>query len=574
MYKLKATFAHVLLVGFFVILKPVVAAGQTYDELVNLFFEFREFQQATITEGVPDYTEAAMEDQYRGLQEFQNNLAGIDTADWPVWQQADYHLVRAEMNALEFHHKEHRPWARDPGFYSMFEGDAGASINAPDFFQPIYDLFGFSDDGPEPSDEEDDDSQSLSDEQQAALRQVLEGIPEIYTQARENLTEPVADLAEFAVRNFVEERELYEEAAGMLADGYPDLAEHALRAAESVEDYRQWIQANQADMAPNAGLGKDNYDWWMRNVQLSPWGWEESNQIVEREYDRIITFLKLEENRNRHLPPLEVAMSEKAWFDSMREALHHVVDFMRDEELMTVDDWVNPGDYYADGPRGASGELDDSPSERLLPENSSIDTKVRQREILPGETHEYIGHMLDYQRQARLTQSPIRSAGRRFNMGSLRLEGWAVALEELLMQAGVLDARPRKGREMEYLMNASHMSLAVPDMKMHANEINLTEARNLCAEIMPRGWSRPDERMVWFEMQSNLRNPGGFHSNVVTGKAYFMKLFREQAQALGDDFVIRDFVDEFLSSGTIPMSLIRWEMTGNSDDVMLETQPL
>ena len=574
MYKFKATFAHVLLVGFCVILKPVAAAGQTYDDLVNLFFEFREFQQATITEGVPDYTEAAMEDQYRGLQEFQNNLAGVDTAGWPVWQQVDYHLVRAEMNALEFHHKEHRPWARDPGFYSMFEGDAGASINAPDFFEPIYDLFGFSDDGPEPSDEEDDSSLSLSGEQQTALRQMLEGIPEIYAQARENLTEPAADLAEFAVRNFVEERSLYDEAAGMLADGYPDLADTALRAAASVEDYRQWIQSNQPDMAPQAGLGKDNYDWWMRNVQLSPWGWEESNQIVEREYDRIITFLKLEENRNNDLPPLDVAMSEKAWYDSMREALHHVVDFMRDEELMTVDDWVNPGDYYADGPRGASGELDDSQSERLLPENSSIDTKVRQREILPGETHEYIGHMLDYQRQARLTQSPIRSAGRRFNMGSMRLEGWAVALEELLMQAGVLDARPRKGREMEYLMNASHMSLAVPDMKMHANEIDLTEARHLCAEIMLRGWSRPDERMVWFEMQSNLRNPGGFHSNVVTGKAYFMKLFRERAQALGDDFVIRDFVDEFLSSGTIPMSLIRWEMTGNSDDVMLETQPL
>ena len=574
MYKLKATFAHLLLVGFFVILKPVVAAGQTYDELVDLFFEFREFQQATITEGVPDYTEAAMEDQYRGLQEFQSNLAGIDTADWPVWQQVDYHLVRAEMNALEFHHKEHRPWARDPGFYSMFEGDAGASINAPDFFRSIYDLFGFSDNGPEPSDEEDDGAFSLSGDQQAALQSTLAGIPQIYVQARENLTEPAADFAEFAVRNFVEERELYEEAAGMLADGYPDLADEARRAAASVEDYRQWLQSNQSDMAPNAGLGKDNYDWWMRNVQLSPWGWEESNQIVEREYDRIITFLKLEENRNKHLPPLEVAMSEQAWFDSMREALHHVVDYMRDEELMTVDDWVDPSDYYADGPRGASGELDDSPSERLLPENSSIDTKVRQREILPGETHEYIGHMLDYQRQARLTQSPIRSAGRRFNMGSMRLEGWAVALEELLMQGGVLDARPRKGREMEYLMNASHMSLAVPDMRMHANESDLTEARHLCAEIMPRGWTRPEERMVWFEMQSNQRNPGGFHSNVVTGKAYFMKLFREQAQASGDDFVIRDFVDEFLSSGTIPMSLIRWEMTGNSDDVMLETQPL
>jgi hypothetical protein len=57
---------------------------------------------------------------------------------------------------------------------------------------------------------------------------------------------------------------------------------------------------------------------------------------------------------------------------------------------------------------------------------------------------------------------------------------------------------------MEYLMNASHMSLAIPDMKMHANEINLAEARRLCAEIMPRGWTREDEQMVWFEMKSDI----------------------------------------------------------------------
>ena len=136
MYNIKAIPAIGLSVAL-ISLKPVVAAGQSYEDLVNLFFEFREFQQATITDGIPDYSEAAMQEQYRRLVEYQDSLTAIDTADWPVWQQVDYHLVRAEMNALEFHHKEHRPWARDPGFYSMFEGDAGASINAPDFFQPI-----------------------------------------------------------------------------------------------------------------------------------------------------------------------------------------------------------------------------------------------------------------------------------------------------------------------------------------------------------------------------------------------------------------------------------------------------
>ena len=543
------------------------AAGGSYDDLVQLFNEYREFQEAEVVNGIPDYTPAAVEKQFLGLQERQARLAAIDTAGWPVWQQVDYHLVRAEMNALEFHHKVHKPWARDPGFYSMMGGDAGATVQAEEFFGPLFDLF-------EAMEDSEASVLTLSDLQQAAVQATLAAIPDMYAQARTNLTEPAADFADFAIRNFERERSIYDQFAEMLAVPYPRLASHARQAAAAVEHYRQWMRENQADMAPYAGMGKDNYGWWMRNVQLSPWGWDESNQIIQTEYSRVITFLKMEELRNRNLPPLPVTMTRNDWDESLRVALHHVVDYMRDNEIMTVPDWVDPSDYYSVDQEGFEEPVYEKPSEDFLPENTSIDTKVRQREILPGETHEYIGHMLDYQRQERLTQSPIRSAERRYNMGSMRLEGWAVALEELMMQAGVLDDRPRKGREMEYLMNASHMSLAIPDMEMHANNINLTEGRQLCAEIMPRGWSQEDEGMVWFEMQSNLRNPGGFHSNVLTGKAYFMKLFRERAQALGDDFVIRDFVDEFLSSGTIPMSLIRWEMTDDNSDVTLVTEPL
>jgi hypothetical protein len=533
------------------------ATSSDYDDLVALFNEFREFQEPTITNGVPDYTVAAMREKYTGLKEFQERLAAMTIDDWPVWQRVDYHLVRAEMNAVEFHHRVLKPWARDPGFYSMRQGDAGPSMNVERFLSPLFDM-----------------QLPLSSEDEATAEATLEAIPKIFEQAKSNLTEASGDLAELAIRDNVRETRIFDRIADQAQAHHPALAASAKRAGDAIRDYVEWLKQNKHKMIAPAGIGKENYSWWLRNVQLSPWGWEESNAIIQREYDRIIVFLKLEEQRNRNLPPLEVTMSEKAWEESLRQALQRVVDFLRDEEIMTVPDWVNPRDYYAR--RGAKdlAELDDAPSEEFLPENTSIDTKVRQREILPGETHEYIGHMLDGQRHRRLTKSPIRSAGRRYNMGSMRLEGWAVALEELLMQAGVLDERPRKGREMEYLMNASHMSLAIPDMKMHANEIDLTEARHLCAEIMPRGWSRPDERMVWFEMKSNLRNPGGFHSNVVTGKAYFMKIFRERAQELGDEFVLKDFIDEFLSAGIIPMSLIRWEMTGNSDDVTLVTEDI
>jgi hypothetical protein len=399
-------------------------------------------------------------------------------------------------------------------------------------------------------------------------------VPDILEQARINLTEASGDLAAFAIRNMVREKRYFDNLADEVLKDDRKLVELAKQAAAAVDKYRQWIIDNKNNMTAPAGSGKENYSWWNHKIQLSPWGWEESNNIILREYDRVIAFLKLEEHRNRDHPPLEVAMTERAYNKSLREALQFVVKFLDENEIMTIDDWVNPEDYYLGG-RGAEKdleELSDEVSEEFLPENSNVDLKYRQREILPGENHEYIGHMLDYQRNQRLDLSPIRKAERRFNMGSMRLEGWAVWMEEGLMQAGVLDDRPRKGREMEYLMNASHMSLAIPDMKMHANEINLTEARHLCAQIMPRGWTKADEDVVWFEMQSNLRNPGGFHSNVVTGKAYFMKLFREYAVMKGEDFDLREFIDEFLSHGIIPMPLIRWEMLGDEGEIRAITK--
>jgi len=526
-----------------------------YNDLVQIFHALRGLQEPILNNGVPDYSVEAMARQYSDLKDLKMQLILIDTSGWTVSNRVDYHLVKGEMAAFEFHHRTLKPWSRDPGFYSFRSGDAGASMNVEHLMRPLYDI-----------------EVPLSEKKQDDIKTLLEIVPEIFSQARKNLTNGSYDLAELAIRNGKNEAEMFLRIADDLGGHHPALSADAERAAKEIIRFGDWLAGKKHTMEKLAGSGKEDYSWWMKNVQFSPWGWEESNDIIQREYDRIMTFLKLEEQRNKDLPALKVAMNRKEYETSLFYALNHVVYFLRESDMMTIDEWVNPSDYT--GFKNLD-ELDkilekaEKSDDEFLPENSSIDTKVRQREILPGETHEYIGHMLDYQRQDRLDLSPIHKAERRFNMGSMRTEGWAVALEELLMQAGVLDERPQKGREMEYLMNASHMSLAIPDMKMHANEINLTEARQLCAEIMPRGWSQENEDMVWFEMQSNLRNPGGFHSNVVTGKAYFLKLFRERAVQLGDKFVIKDFIDEFLSYGIIPMPLIRWEMTGYDDEIKM-----
>ncbi|MEE3151364.1 MAG: DUF885 family protein, partial [Acidobacteriota bacterium] len=373
----------------------VAQRGDSYADLVSMFEEFRASGDATNSVGVPDYSAPAVAERYQVLQQFRERLAALDIDAWPIWQQVDYHLVRAEMNAVEFHHRVHKPWARDPGFYSIRGGDAGASIEAETFTRPLFEL--------EPP---------FSADEKARYQATLRAIPGIYEQARSNLTEAAGDLAVLAIRNAESEARSYDRIAQRLQDAHPDLVPDARAAGQAVRDYSAWLAANLDDMTAPAGIGKDNYSWWMRNVQLSPWGWEESNDIIQREYDRIITFLKLEEQRNRDLPILEVDMTEREYEASVYEALHAVVEFLHDEKIMTIDDWVNPTDYTG---FETLEELDEriareggGRDERFLPENSSIDTKVRQREMLPGETHEFIGHMLDFQRQERLTKSPIR----------------------------------------------------------------------------------------------------------------------------------------------------------------------
>ena len=46
----------------------------------------------------------------------------------------------------------------------------------------------------------------------------------------------------------------------------------------------------------------------------------------------------------------------------------------------------------------------------------------------------------------------------------------------------------------------------------------------------------------------------------------------ERAIQLGNDFTIQGFFDEFLAAGVIPVSLVRWQLTGNKDPILEVSQ--
>src|SRR5712675_2048778 len=89
------------------------AAGGDYAGLLALFQDWRAFERPSLRAGAPDYTAETLARKHAELASYQARCAAIDPSHWPIEQQVDYQLVRAEMNGLDFDLRVLKPWTRD-----------------------------------------------------------------------------------------------------------------------------------------------------------------------------------------------------------------------------------------------------------------------------------------------------------------------------------------------------------------------------------------------------------------------------------------------------------------------------
>jgi uncharacterized protein (DUF885 family) len=77
---------------------------------------------------------------------------------------------------------------------------------------------------------------------------------------------------------------------------------------------------------------------------------------------------------------------------------------------------------------------------------------------------------------------------------------------------------------------------------------------------------RPDLDLLGFEQQLYLRQPG-YGTCYLTGKVQLEDLLRERSHQLGDGFTLKRWFEEVFAAGIIPVSLIRWQLTGNGEEI-------
>lgn len=517
----------------------------THDDLVTLFQEWRAFERPALVDGVPDYSAQAMAAQHRELATYQRRLAAVDTTGWPVEHQVDYHLVRAEMNGLDFDHRVRRPWARNPAFYTMiFPSQSDVPAHEGPVIHTWIDLWTYD--------------YPLAPTDAADLAARLRTIRPVLEHARGNLVEDARDLWVGAARSIHGQVTDLDALAARVTGTSDDLDGAIADARAATEAYRDWLDAEALAKTGPSGVGKDNYTWYLQQVHLLPYTWEDEVAIAHRELARAHASLRLEEHRNRDLAPLRRLASAEEYDRALNAAVTDYMAFLGAEEIVSVKDYMDPAI------RAQIGRF--TPTDGLRNFFSEVD----YREPFAMRLHGY--HWFDLARmRAEPHPSPIRQGPLLYNIFDGRAEGLATGVEEMMMHAGLLDDRPRS-RELVYILLAQRAARALGGLYMHANEWTMEEAVQFASAWTPRGWLPTDGDLVWFEQHLYLQQPG-YGTSYVIGKVEIEKLLAERARQLGDAFTLRGFMDELGAAGVIPVSLIRWELTGQADEIVRMTQP-
>jgi hypothetical protein len=529
---MKMTPALLLVAMVFGTASAAVPRSKRYEDLVALFRDWRAFQRPKVVDGVPDYSAAAMSAQHRELASYRARLSAIDPSGWPVPRQVDWHVVRAEMNGLDFDHRVLRPWANNPAFYvTVFSEESDQPAREGPFAYGAVELW--------------EHTFPPSKESASKIRPGIRAIPRLLEQAKKNLVGDGADLWVYGAKSIRQQSADLAELAARVGGSDAALVADVRRAKDATDSFAAWVEAQAATKKGPSGIGVANYDWYLKNVQLAPYTWREEVAIMERELARARALLAMEEVRNAKLPEQVPVASAEEHERRFGAAVTEYMAFLRDHDVLTVKDWMDAAlrariGRFSPGPREFFTEVD-----------------YRDPEIM--RTHGY--HWFDKGRMVHEPHpSPIRRGALLYNIVDTRTEGHATGWEELMMQAGMFDARPRT-RELLYVLLAQRAARALGDLRMQSNEFTIEQAAAFASANTPRGWLRLDGNLVRGEQHLYLQQPA-YGTSYVIGKIEIEKLLAERRRQLGDRFSMKRFMDEFDAAGLVPAALLRWELTG------------
>ncbi|MEX0707358.1 MAG: hypothetical protein WD078_05295 [Woeseia sp.] len=234
------------------------------------------------------------------------------------------------MNGFEFNHIVLQPWVRDPAFYqSIWTYKSDVPAHEGPTHHTVLELWTYR--------------FPLSDSEEQRMVRELKVILPLMRQAQENLTGNARDLWRAGINNIRNQRENLdniEATVGPVASR--ELARALGETQAATDEFIRWLEAKLPGKDGQSGVGKDNYSWYLQQVHYVPLDREDEVRLLERELDRAWSSLKLEEHRNRDLPPQEAASTPEEYDALADRKASELIASLRDNEVMPVKDNMEP----------------------------------------------------------------------------------------------------------------------------------------------------------------------------------------------------------------------------------------
>jgi hypothetical protein len=500
----------------------------SYADLVELFDEFLAFRDSA--DAGMDFNADTVTKRRERMRQFQARIDDMNVASWDRAQQVDYLAVRSRLNQYEFTLRVTRPWARDPGFYV----DRMLWVTFTEL--PV-----------------------LGEDRDTFLDQIR-AIPELVDAAQNQLDDVAADYADLAIHNLSHADGVghghpyrpvppagvvgwYDDLLGRAAE-QPELIDDIQAAHRAVQKFQGWLTEMRPAWTAPAGAGEEAFDWYLKHVKLMPWTSAELVVLGQRELDRLWAVYALERHRNRELPELQPADSAADYRRRIEETDRRIRTFLAEQQIITVPDDI--------------GELDTNAPWIVRPGGRNFWEEIQFRDPSPDHLHAVIpGHRFDAIMNQRIDH-PIRS---RIDSGA-RAEGWATYLEEAMLQAGLFEDLPRV-RELIQIFGIFRAARVPADVWLQTRQMDVGQVVEYWLPRVPY----LDRNVARVDAEIYLRRPPGYGIGYSVGMLQMQRLLADRKRQQGDDFDLGAFHDELMSYGWLPLSLIRWEMTGFDDEV-------
>ena len=533
------------------------------DDLIELstdFWTWRVYEQPFSEDDIPrldrpqdydiDWSPEKVAQRRTELATFEGRWKAINVTGESVANQVDYRLIGSALARARWELDIEQGWKRNPVFYiQQTLGSLQLLLLPP----PPFDAT-----------------------RQLELVKRMKSIPAIIKSAQANLTDmrqPFAKLAIDALEDVPGRFAAMVNALGPQLDETTrqELLKAMPPAIDSLEQFRSWLEEKLASLPPDTAIGRENYEFFLKQVALLPYSPEQLLAMGRQEWERSVAFESYERLRNAKSPELLLFPNQAAQMEREAKDEQKIRDYLNTYNLLTVPDWMRHyrnlplPDYVR--PFSSLGVTDDLTGPTRLTQNGTsyirhpspslgffaLSTAKDPRPII---VHEGVpGHY--FQLTLGWThEDPVR----RHYYDSGANEGIGFYAEEMMLQAGLFDDSPRT-REIIYSFMRLRALRVEVDVKLALGQFTLDQAAEYLARTVPMDATTAKEEAAMF-----ASTPGQAITYQI-GKLQIMKLLADAREKQGDAFSLRAFHDSLWKNGNVPISLQRWEMLGDMSDV-------